>query len=68
MYCKADRELETTNSGREPKRLSLMRFSFKGQIVQRDCNNHECGNDLDAIEEFIQTCHRISCVIGSQPV
>ena len=60
MYCMVDRELETKNSGQEPKRLSLMRLSFKGQIVQRDCNNHECNEYLETVKKFIQACHRFS--------
>jgi hypothetical protein len=46
------------------RRLSLMRLAFKRQKVQRDCNNRECRNDLDAIEKFIQTCHMIAYVTG----
>jgi len=53
MYCKVDRELETTNSGREPKRLSLMRFSFNKPEVQHERNNCECCNYLKTVEKFI---------------
>jgi hypothetical protein len=42
--------------------LSLAGFSFKGQKVERDCNNRECCNNLRAVEKFIQACHMVFCV------
>jgi hypothetical protein len=48
--------------------LFLMKPSFNQPEVQDEGNQREYGDDLKTVEKFIQTCHRIACVIRLQTV